>query len=348
MDHLAEELGVRPVAVPGLQRELGWHDLRALWHTVRWTRKYRPDIVHTHTAKAGAIGRLAVLFAGLDRPPVVVHTFHGHVFQGEFSPRRSRLFARIERFLARRATCVVAVSEEVRKDLIELGVASPDRVEVVKLGFDLAPFDVRGPRREDIRQGVRARLGIPANAPVVSVIARVVKIKRIDRFLEMAAALPGDVWFIVAGDGDRRAELERSEIARSLAPRIVWAGFERDIPGICLASDVVALTSDNEGTPVCLIEAQAASVPVVSTRVGGVETVVADGETGYVVEPDPRQLAEAVARILAEEGLSERLGSAGRERSFGLFSVERLVADIDELYRRLLQEARPSRNGARA
>ena len=341
MDHLAAAAGVQPRLVPGLRRDLGLHDLRALWETVRWMRRFRPHIVHTHTAKAGAIGRLAAWLTPGHSPLVVVHTFHGHVFKGEFSPRASRLFARLERLLARRANRLVAVSEEVRRDLVELGVAPPEKVEVVRLGFDLSPFAERDDQRAAIRRATRARLGIPPQAKVVALVARVVKVKRVDRFLEMAAALAehDDVYFLVAGDGDRRQELERSPAARALGSRLVWAGFERDIPAVCFASDVVALTSDNEGTPVCLIEAQAAGLPVVTTRVGGVETVVRSGETGAVVDADPLRLAEAVERYLRDEDLAARTGQSGRRHALATFGIERLVDDVHRLYLRLLDDA---------
>lgn len=341
MDHLAEQLGVRPVRVAGLQRELGLHDLRALLDVMRWIRRVRPRVLHTHTAKAGAIGRIAVLLSPRHRPDVIVHTFHGHVFKGEFSPRKSRVFARIERLLARGTTRVVAVSQEVRQDLIDLGVADPDRVEVVRLGFDLSPFAERDDEREQIRAATRERLGIPADARVVTVIARVVKVKRIDRFIDMASRLSDidDAYFLVAGDGDRRAELETSPAAVALGERLVWAGFERDIAAICFASDVVALTSDNEGTPVCLIEAQAAGLPVVTTDVGGVATVVDHGRSGTIVGEDAGELADAVRTYLEDSQLARESGRRGREHVLARFGIDRLVRDIADLYGRLLDEA---------
>lgn len=343
MDHVAIAAGVEPVTVPGLRRDLGIHDFRALWEIMRWMRRVRPRVVHTHTAKAGGLGRLAAWITPGVAPDVIVHTFHGHVFEGEFSPFVSRLFARLERLLARRTTRVVAVSEEVRQDLIRLGVAPPEKVEVVRLGFDLSPFASLDDERAEIRAATRARLGIPQDARVVSVIARVVKVKRIDRFLEMArsvAVQDPSVVFLVVGDGDRRAELEGSEAARELGDRLVWAGFERDIPAVCFASDVVTLTSDNEGTPVCLIEAQAAAVPVVATRVGGVESVVRDGESGRVVGRDPNELATAVGAYLRDPSACARAGACGREHVLANFSLERLVDDMEQLYRRLLSEPR--------
>jgi glycosyltransferase involved in cell wall biosynthesis len=350
MDHLAEQLGVQPVHVAGLQRELGLHDLRALLDVMRWLRRVRPRILHTHTAKAGALGRIAVLLSPRHRPDVIVHTFHGHVFKGEFSPRKSKVFARIERLLARGTTRVVAVSEEVRRDLIELGVAPPERIEVVRLGFDLGPFAGRDDEREQIRAQTRERLGIPPGARVVTVIARVVKVKRIDRFIEMATRLQDldDVYFLVAGDGDRRAQLESTPAVRQLGERLVWAGFERDIPAVCFASDVVVLTSDNEGTPVCLIEAQAAALPVVTTNVGGVATVVDDGRTGAIVAQDAGALAHAVRGYLEDADLARKSGMRGREHVLGRFGVDRLVGDIASLYARLLDEVGERRRIASA
>jgi glycosyltransferase involved in cell wall biosynthesis len=340
MDHLAEALGVEPVYVPGLRRSLGLHDLRALWGVMRWLQRLRPRILHTHTAKAGALGRIAVLIMPWRRPAVVIHTFHGHVFEGEFSPRVSRIVAWIERQLARQSTRVIAVSEEVGDDLVRLGVAPPERVEVVRLGFDLTPFTVEGPRRDELRRQTRARFGIPDGARVVTLIARVVKVKRVDRFLGMARQLSDreDVWFLVAGDGDLRESLAGSDDARALGDRLVWAGFQRDIPAICFASEVVVLTSDNEGTPVCLIESQAARVPVVTTAAGGVETVVLDCETGRIVDRDIPALAAAVGELLDHPELRDRWGRRGREHSLAKFSIERLVDEIDELYQRLLRE----------
>ncbi len=345
MDHLAEALGVAPVRTKGLRRELGVHDVYALWHVMRWIWRFRPDVLHSHTAKAGALARLASwLLPSERRPRVVVHTFHGHVFQGEFSERASRLFVRLERWLARRATCVIAVSEEVANDLVSLRVAPPEKVEVVRLGFDLSSFTIGGRERDEARRLIRERFGVPQDALVVTLIARVVKVKRVDRFIDMAvrlAELRNDVWYLVVGDGDRRIECERSTAASALGERLVWTGFQRDIASICCASDVVALTSDNEGTPVCLIEAQAAGVPVVTTRVGGVQTVVADGQTGRIVGQDAGELADAVGSLLDDPELRQRMGEQGRRRSVETFSIDRLVADIADLYERLLLEFAP-------
>ena len=339
MDHLARELEVRPLRIPAMRREVGLRDVIAFAHLVRTLRRFRPDVVHTHAAKAGTLGRLAALACGRARPRVMVHTFHGHSLSGYFSSRTAAVFLRIERFLARRTTRLVAVSEEVRDDLVRLGVAAPEQIEVIRLGFDLTRFapgdEVRAARRAELR----AALGIPPQARVVTIIARLVPIKRVDRFLQLAEQLAHepDVWFLIAGDGELRDELQAIALSDGLAPRVVWAGFQQDVPGVCFASDVVVLTSDNEGTPVSLIEAQAAGVPVVSTRVGGAATVVG-GRAGALVDVDDvAGLARAVGGLLDDLPAAREAARAARERVVAQFSLDGLVRSLDELYRRELR-----------
>jgi glycosyltransferase involved in cell wall biosynthesis len=344
MKYLAEHLGVRPLHIDWLRRKPGPYDLRALPALMRTMRARQPQIVHTHAAKGGTLGRLAARLAA--RQAVLVHTFHGHSLSRYFSPRTARMYARIERFLARRTACLIAVSEEVRDDLVALGVAPRERFEVIRLGFDLSPFVPDASTRARERARVREELGIAEDERVVTLIARLVPIKRADRFLRVAqrlSAQPG-VRFLVVGDGERRGELERSAEARALGEKLIWTGFRRDIPEICFASDVVVLTSDSEGTPVSLIEAQAAGVPVVGTAVGGVGSVVEDGVTGHLVEDvDEDRFADAVEGLLADPRRARRMGEAGRARVLQMFSLDQLVDELDALYRRLLAEA----NGGR-
>ena len=333
MDHLADELGVRPLRIARMGRELGIGDIAAFVRLVRELRSFRPDVVHTHAAKAGTLGRLAALVPGRGRPRVTVHTFHGHSLTGYFSPRKAALFLRIERFLGARTTRLIAVSDEVRDDLVRLGVAPAERFEVIRLGLDLSRFDVDEAQRRARGAALRAQLGIPSGARLVTLIARLVPIKRVDRFLAVAqqlAAQLDDVWFLIAGDGELREQLQ----GLPQPEHVVWAGFQRDVPAVCFASDVVVLTSDNEGTPVSLIEAQAAGVPVVSTRVGGAAAVVAPGSGALAATGDVDGFARAVRAVL------ERAAPAGDPRAHVIqtFSLDRLVDDVDDLYRRLLAQ----------
>jgi glycosyltransferase involved in cell wall biosynthesis len=340
MDDLAQALDVRPSLLGSLRRDVGARDLLALPALVWKLRRARPHVVHTHAAKAGALGRLAALIAFPLRRPVLVHTFHGHSLTGYFSARRNAFFAGVERFLARHTDRLIAVSDEVRDELVGMGIADADRFEVVRVGFDLSPFVINGRERERRRAGLRAALGVPKQARLVTIVARLVPIKRVDRFLRMAVRLNGDpgVRFLVVGDGVDRDALRASAEARGLADRLVWTGFRRDMPDVYFASDVVVQTSDNEGTPVALIEAQAAGAPVVSTDVGGIRTVIGPVDSGHVVPVDDESaLADAVRQVLASTNGKE-LRQSAQEHMTGRFAVERLVDDVDRLYRRLLEE----------
>ena len=340
MDYLAERMRVDPLMVPWLRRNPGMGDLSALPALIRELRRARPQIVHTHAAKAGALGRLAALLAFRGaRRPVLVHTYHGHSLSGYFSGMHNAAFLRIERVLGRRTDRLVAVSEEVRDELISLGVASRKKFEVVPVGFDFSSLLAEQAERSHRRAALRTELGIPHDARVLTLVSRLVPIKRVDRFLRIAMALsqePG-VRFLIVGDGELRAELQASSQARALADRVVWTGLRRDMPEVYFASDLVIQTSDNEGTPVALIEAQAAGLPVVSTRVGGVSSAVRDGQSGQVLPPgDEAALAEAARAILLDPQLAGDMGARGRRHVVAEFSQGRLLADIDALYTRLL------------
>lgn len=335
LDDLAQELDVSPVLIPDLRRELGRHDLAAIRGVLGIIRRERPQILHTHAAKAGTVGRIAASLAGGARPPVRIHTFHGHVLTGYFSPPKERAFRTVEQVLARGTTKLVAVSEEVRDDLLRLGIARPRSIEVIRLGFDLTRFELSDADATEARRSIRNELGIPEEGQVVTLIARLVPIKRVDRFLEMAGHLAGrpGTTFLVVGDGELKDALTESPAASALGNALVWAGLRRDIPKILASSDLVCLTSDNEGTPVSLIEAQAASRPVVSTDVGGVPTVVEDGVSGDLVAPEAAErFSERVARLLDEPERCRRYVAEGRRTVFERFSQERLVDDLDRLY----------------
>jgi glycosyltransferase involved in cell wall biosynthesis len=341
MDHLARELDVRPILVPWMRRNPGWRDIPALVGLIRIIRRERPQIVHTHAAKGGTLGRLATLIAFPRKRarPILIHTYHGHSLSGYFAPRTTALYRRIERLLARFSDRLVAVSDEVRDELVGLGVADRDHFEVVPVGFDLKPFDVSAAERTERRRRLRRELGIADGDDLVTLIARLAPIKRVDRFLRVAARLGAQrqgVHFLVVGDGELRATLQTSAEANALNGNLTWAGFRRDIPDVCFASDAVVLTSDNEGTPVSLIEAQAAGTPVVGTRVGGVASVVRDGSTGFTVDPsDELGMATAVSRLLDDTTLAERAAAASAEFAQA-FSLDALVGRVDELYRRML------------
>jgi glycosyltransferase involved in cell wall biosynthesis len=322
------------VSIPALGRDVrGGRDWSAFWELVRLIRRFRPHVVHTHTAKAGALGRLA---AWLCRVPVVVHTYHGHVFDSYFSPGMTRLVVAAERVLAGRAHALIAVTDRVRRDILARGIGRPDRVTVVPLGLDLDAMAAAPARRGELRR----ELGVSDATPLVGIVARLVPIKAHETFLEAARAIAParpDAIFLIVGDGERRQALEAQVQELGLRARVRFLGWRADLDRLYADLDVVVLTSKNEGSPVALIEAMAAGRPVVSTRAGGVEDVVTDGETGLLVSVgDAAGVARAVLHLLDDPGDAARLGAAARDAVVPRFSGQRLVADIDALYRRLL------------
>jgi glycosyltransferase involved in cell wall biosynthesis len=342
MADLAVAEGARAEYVPSLVQPPRPHlDGAALARIATIARRFRPQIVHTHTAKAGFLGRLAGL--GAVRPrPVVVHTYHGHVLEGYFGPMRERAYRSLEAFLARRTDCLVGVSQATVDDLVRLGVAPAPRFRVVPLGLDLEPFARLDP---DGGRAVRNEIGADEEDVVLTFVGRVVPIKRVDLLLR-AVALVGRsarVRLVVVGDGEPRGRLEA--LSRELGIRDVlsFLGYRRDLPAIAAATDVAVLGSANEGTPVSLIEAAAAGRPAIATRVGGVSEVVTP-ETGLLVPSgDPEALAAAITKLAADPGLRARLGAAARERALRRYSASRLVADIRELYEELLARRRFAR-----
>ena len=347
MDYLAAAIGVKPTLVRTLRRDPGPGDLRALLALVWLIRADRPALVHTHAAKGGTLGRLATLIAFPRRQtrPLLVHTYHGHSLTGYFSGRTAAFYRLVERLLAPATDRLIAVSQEVQDDLVGLRVAPVSKFTVLPLGFELEPF-TNDTDRAERRDALRSAWGVAEHELVVTLIARLVPIKRVDRFLEAAAivARRPDVRFVIVGDGELREELQSSDAARQLGARLVWAGFRRDIPDVCFASDVVMLTSDNEGTPVSLIEAQAAAVPVVATDVGGVRSVVLNGVSGLLAAPeDVAGLADAAKRFLDDPALRADAGAAGRAHSTSQFTLARLARDHAELYRELLTSRRAAR-----
>ena len=278
MEYVADELGVEPVYLPALQREISpFQDLAAARELLRLIRRVRPDILHTHTAKAGAVGRLAARLAGPARPKVVVHTFHGHVLRGYFGTAKTEAFRRLERGLARNSDALIAVSPEVRDDLVELGVAPREKIVVIRLGLDL---DRRLATAPGASEALRAELGVPDGRFLVGWLGRMTEIKRVDDLLRAFARLReagADADLLVVGDGPLRADLESLAAELGVRDRCHFTGFRSDVGAIYAACDAIALTSANEGTPVTVIEAQAAGRPVVSTNVGGVRDIVTDG-----------------------------------------------------------------------
>lgn len=338
---LAAEKGVKPLILPQLGREVRPHrDGAALLTLVRLLRRLRPDIVHTHTAKAGALGRVAAKLAGV---PIIIHTFHGHVLDGYFNRGATRFFLGIERYLAAITTKVLTVSDGQRRDLLRLGIGRPETVGVMPLGLELDGF-----LRSDLRRGeVRRRLGISMETPLIGIIARLAPIKDHATFLEAASELRKshpDIRFLIVGDGERRSHLEQQAHALGLSDCIHFVGWQRDLEPIYADLDLVVLSSLNEGTPLSLIEAMAAGLPVVATKVGGVPDLVADGKTGLLVPPkDPMAMSRAVDTLLGDANRRRQMGRMGRDAVYPLYSNAALIDRMHRLYSALLQASLATR-----
>jgi glycosyltransferase involved in cell wall biosynthesis len=344
MAFVADELGIDVVRIDELGREISpVRDLVATLRLAFLIRRERPDILHTHTAKAGTVGRVATLFAGRRRPPIVVHTFHGHVLRGYFGPLRSLFFRLLERWLARQTTALVAVSPQVRDDLVALGVAPKERFVVIRLGIEL---DERVAAAADGRLESRRYLGVASQRFAVGWIGRMTAVKRTDDVLVAFKQLRDsgvDAVLCMVGDGPDRVQLERRAHELGIVRHTLFLGYQDDVAPFYAAFDALVLPSSNEGTPVSAIEALAAGRPVVATRVGGVPDVVEDGRDGFLVDPGATdELADRLARLARDPQLRERMGRAGRERVLPRYAVDRLVDDVDRLYGALLQATRPS------
>jgi glycosyltransferase involved in cell wall biosynthesis len=359
--HILRELGVRPVILPELQREVApWRDRSAYRRIKELIKEFKPDIVHTHAAKAGAVGRMAAADLGVK---AIVHTFHGHVFHSYFGPVRTALYKNIERFLARRSSRIVAISEKQKSELVEEHrITHSEKVSVIPLGFDLSRFQQD---QEAKRALFRRVYGVQDDEVAIGIVGRLVPIKNHDLFLEVIARVSRRTGrrlraFIV-GDGEERERLQyrTNELGLSQVngPYFNGHGFGHGVNGKPMTSpatvtftswikevdivnagvDIVMLTSLNEGTPVSLIEAQAANRPVISTRVGGIENVVIPGRTAFLSESgDVDGLEEHLVRLVEDDALRRTIGQDGWEHVRHRFHFTRLVRDTDAMYRALL------------
>lgn len=333
MRYYAEAHGVTPVILPDLGRSLHpLRDLRTIWKLYRLVRQYKPDIVHTHTAKAGFVGRMAAWLAGV---PVIVHTFHGHVFQGYFSPTMTRIFLLLERVTARMSSTVITLSEGLKRELADVyHITDREQITVLPLGLDLVPFAATVRKNGSFRR----EHGIPADAPLIGIVGRLVPVKNHALFLEAAVRVKQqrpDTRFVIVGDGELRAALEAQVEALGLRDTVIFTGWMQNLAPVYADLDVNVISSVNEGTPVSVIEALAAGCPVVATAVGGLPDLLEQGKLGALV---PSENAEALADALLQVLSDPPDGKATQALMLERYGIERLVRDLERLYAELLVE----------
>ena len=345
-EFIVKNLDLHPVYMPEMYRELNpFRDYKSYYKLRKIIEEFKPDIVHTHAAKAGAVGRLAASHSGV---PIILHTFHGHVFHSYFSPAKTRLFLEIERYLAKRTTKIIALSEIQKRELVdEFKIAPADKFEIVQLGFDLRKFEED---KEQKRATFRKKYNVAPNEVAIGIVGRLVPIKNHELFLKalkiVSEKSPSKIRAFIIGDGEERSKIEQLAQALNLSFNnadlaesniLTFTSWIKDIDVSNAGMDIIALTSNNEGTPVSLIEAQASGKPIVSTNVGGIEDIVIAGETALLSPVgDVESFAANLLELVNSAEKRNKMALKGSDFVRQKFSYTRLCSDMAILYRTLL------------
>jgi glycosyltransferase involved in cell wall biosynthesis len=320
---------VQAIRIDGLGRSIKPRaDLTALFAIAKEIRRFKPDVIHTHTAKAGVVGRIASILSG--HKSVRVHTFHGHLLNGYFGAVKTKLVVWVEKFLALFTDQLLAVGTRVKDDLIVAGIGNQSKFGVMPPGLQLAEVPSRASARKE--------LGLTDDVIYCAFIGRITQIKRPDRFLDVVSEIKTreiNLHFIVAGAGDLLEYCQERALAENLP--VTSLGWREDIEVVLAAADFVLLTSDNEGTPLSLIQAGMVGIPVVATNVGSTNEIVVNGQTGLLTDLSVGQLADAVVKVATDSALRAKMGAAGKEYTMARYGVNRLVKDHQDLYLRLLK-----------
>lgn len=345
-EFIVSSLGIKPVYIPEMYRELHpFRDFKSYYKLRKLIDEFKPDIVHTHAAKAGAVGRLAAIHSGVK---VIVHTFHGHVFHSYFNPVKTRMFLEIERYLAKRTTKIIALSEAQKMELTDIfRVAPHSSFEILPLGFDLHKFEEN---KEEKRRQFRQQYNIADDEIAIGIVGRLVPIKNHNLFLEAIKIVHDKtsqkIRAFIIGDGESRVAIEQKAQELGLKVNsntndngtVTFTSWIKEIDVSNAGLDIIALTSNNEGTPVSLIEAQASCKPIVSTNVGGIENIVLPGQTALLsAKGDSAGLAANLLTLVENKELREQMSVHGNLFVKDKFSYTRLCLDMENLYNRLLQ-----------
>ena len=322
LDEVAKD--VKAVRVPGLGRSISpLRDMNAFFLLVKEIRKFKPDVIHTHTAKAGVLGRLAGLLAAPTAKRV--HTFHGHLLHGYFGKSKTKLVILVERFLALITHQIIAIGNSVKKDLIETGIGTDSKYEVIFPGVQ--------PLKTYAKVEAKTSLGLRSDKTNLVFVGRLTQVKRPDRLLEIARYLKTnhpDSQILVAGAGELLDPIKSKSETEGLP--MTFLGWRNDIDLILSAADIAILCSDNEGIPLTLIQASQAGLPVVSTDVGSVSDIVIAGITGYLTEVSSDGLTQGISTLLENPALRHTFGKAGKDRAKEFFSSRTMVERHQNLY----------------
>lgn len=341
--HIPNAYGVEPLLIPELTRNPNFISDRAAYLKIKQIiEEFKPDIVHTHAAKAGALGRRAAIAC---KVPVIIHTFHGHVFHSYFSNIKTFLFKNIERRLAKKSTGIIAISEIQKEELTGIHkIVDSKKVKVIPLGFDLTKFHIN---LEEKRARIREKYQIQSDEIAIGIIGRFAPIKNHTFFFDVIIRIlkksSKKIKVFVVGDGETRPIIESraNGINQQYGEIIILTSWIKDIENFNPGMDIICLTSDNEGTPVSLIEAQACNVPVISTNVGGVKDIMLDGETGFVAEKgDMKDYSEKLLYLIENNEIRKLMSSKGWTFVKDKFHYIRLVNDMDFYYKELLSKSK--------
>ena len=344
---LIKELGIDYVTIRGMGRSVNpRYDFSAYQQLRRLIKSYKPDIVHTHAAKPGALGRLA---ASAEEVPVILHTFHGHVFHSYFNSVKTKLFIKAERYFAKKSDAIIAISEQQKKELaLQFKIAPEEKFRVIPLGFDLDRFREL---QNEKRKNFRSEFDLEDDDVAIGIIGRLVPVKNHALFLKAARHVidrsSKKIKAFIIGDGETRKDLERmaqeinipfsTEHSSEHNHPLIFTSWRSDVDIVNAGLDIICLTSFNEGTPVSLIEAQASNKPIVSTRVGGIADIVREGETALLSNvEDTDGFCDHLLQLVQDEGLRKQMGENSHLHVMSRFSYQRLVKDMSQLYYELL------------
>ncbi len=348
-DFIIENLGLKPVIIEEMKREINLkNDFIAYKKIKKIIQDYKPDIVHTHASKAGTLGRLAAASCGV---PVIIHTFHGHIFHSYFGKLKTIFYKNVERYLARKSTIIIAISEKQKEELTAIHhICKAEKVQVVPLGFDLSKFQEN---REEKRRNFRTTYNISDDEIAISIIGRLVPVKNHTMFLESLKIVAGKtskkVRAFIIGDGEERQAIEKKAIELAIPfsdgtksaekTILTFTSWIKEIDIALAGSDIIALTSFNEGTPVSLIEAQAANKPIVTTNVGGIENVVISGVTAMLCENNNTgEFSDQLLKLIENKDLRASMAEKGWSHVREKYHFTRLVSDMENLYRKSLKK----------